>query len=70
MLQLEDVLWRLHKAEINCRVQPTPPAHIAAVIDLGGGEERQRDFDHREGSDAIARWLDAMARQYFGGRYA
>ncbi len=72
MLQLEDVLVRLWRAEINVIVtlQTAPPAHLSAVVDLGDGEELWEDFSAQGPTDEIARWLDGVARKHFAGRYA
>lgn len=70
MLQLEDVLIRMWRAEIVAMVGLSPPAHIAAIIDLGDGEEVRQDFTADGPPGEIAQWLDAMARKHFGDRYA
>ena len=48
----------------------SPPAHVAAIIDLGDGEEICEDFTAEGAPDEIAQWLDTMARKHFGDRYA
>lgn len=70
MLQLDDVLIRLFRAEIGVTIATAPPAHISAIVDLGDGDELWQDFSDYGPPGEIATWLDTVARQHFGDRYA